>query len=339
MLQATKTTAIASTALCSRASCFPLSQVYSLPAGLLTSAAFTDLMAAASKVLLLRFGNARDIVDSPTLLQQFLSLPFAAVETLFLSPELATDAEDTILLLFSSWCLEEPGKSCSEEQLLALTATIRYSRLSSAYLTELCRSLACPQLTHNQLMELLHVRGDTTGRQLVVLKGYGQVGHDTWYLPCRPSSPSHATTTVQLTVKEAELKLLLAAVGDLTSAESVSSPAVFAAGFLWTLKLCIEGGDPWWVFSAYGVSALQTVQQTVPFRHGVTCEFSLHLTGEAPIVLRKNGPDCINTRGVGLKISLPNHGDLQGPLRMEQWAPYIVDGCVHLTAEIESIER
>ncbi|MEW5308221.1 MAG: hypothetical protein WDW38_000196 [Sanguina aurantia] len=135
-------------------SSFPLTSVYTLPPGLKTSPLFSAVLTAAEESLLATFGNALNIITSPALLQQFNLLPQPAVLALLQSDQLMADTEASVLLLVDSWCTEVDDKDCSDDQETELVGSIRYSRLPSPYLTDLCDFLILPDLSGMQLKEL-----------------------------------------------------------------------------------------------------------------------------------------------------------------------------------------
>lgn len=298
-------------------------------------------MAAAGKALLLTFGNARSIIDSPTLLQQFLSLPRAAVQALFESPELATDAEASVLLLFSDWCDTEQGQACSEDEVKQLNGTIRYSRLSVPYLTELllCESLSSPQLTKQQLMEVMFARSLAKRLAGNAVKAGRLVGPPGWYLPTRPPSPAHTTAELTLTLKAADLRALLAGCVDNARSSSRTSAACYFAGFLWALKIHMQGGKLWWAVCAEGVSSLNPSKQGVRIMQGITCEISVQMKqSQPPVVLWAGSEECLNCAGTGVSLEscLPLHGELSY-VSFEWWAQHMVEGCVHISADIKKL--
>ncbi|MEW5308184.1 MAG: hypothetical protein WDW38_000161 [Sanguina aurantia] len=187
--QAPQAVAALSSVLCKlQPDLIPAAAVFALPLGLQSSPSFAALKTLAATSLLLTFGSATAIATDAPLLDRFLSLPHTAVLELLQSDKLETDAEATVLLLLSDWCCGTKGAACSEEELQQLNAFIRYSRLSTPYLTELCQHLHTPLLTVEQRMELLHMRAlpEAARERSVVLRF--TKNPDTWYQPCRPSS-------------------------------------------------------------------------------------------------------------------------------------------------------
>lgn len=155
------------------------------------------MMLAAKKVLLLWFGNARSVIDSPTLLEQVLSLPRAAMCALLHSPDLTTDSEESVLLLFSGWCEGQQGKACTVEEVLQLNGAIRYSCVCNPYLTELCHKLSSPKFNSDQLMELWHFGSiPASFRADVFSKGHAH-SPEGWFLPVRPRLQAHLKTELK----------------------------------------------------------------------------------------------------------------------------------------------
>ncbi|MEW5318537.1 MAG: hypothetical protein WDW38_009753 [Sanguina aurantia] len=185
-----------------------------IPASLLTSREFQPVLEAALAELLQLFGDVPTIVASPTLTQQLLQLPRAALLALLGSNKLTTDCEDNVLMLLSWWLEErehedesdssegegleeEEGEGEEEEEeeevessVLELMSTIRYSRLSSTYMFQAWTWLVRLKPSEEQLLELHHFRSLPAEYAQVFSSDQTLECPASWFKPQRPLSPA-----------------------------------------------------------------------------------------------------------------------------------------------------
>lgn len=331
--QATGAAEAASRSLCHKKSVFPIAAAYTLPSVLKASSAFALVMAAAEKALLAAFGYARDIITTFDTLQQFLLLPQPALLALLQSSKLTTDTEDSVLLLVSSWLAEPTGKACSVEQIEELHHSIRYGRLSRPYLTEIGDTFHLPQLTRKQLAELWAFCSLASDVWWSKEKSHNP---SAWYLPARPTPNSHETgLSLKLVATKAELKLLLADIGDKASVRALSSPPVYADGFLWTLKLQLEEGELWCAVSAHGVASVNPIT-SMDIRHGEIRTISIQLQAYVPVELHPPSDMPIATVGSG-SLMTGSDGACPDSAQLGWWEKCMADGCVRLTAITKAV--
>lgn len=316
-------------------SAFPISLAFSLPPALKESTAFAAIMARAEVSLLAMFGNAIDIIRSPTLLQQFLALPQPVLVAWLTSPKLTTDAEESVLLLVSGWCAEPAGKACSPEQINELHSLIRYSRLSTPYLSGLCDSLQLPQLTRTELMELWRFRTLYAESYWV---DQGSSNSPQWYLPQRPTPALHIPgVQLKLEITVSELHSLLADISTPKKRGASFSSAVYAEGYLWMLRLSIHSGDLWCAISAQGVASVLTVDKGVPSVHALHRAIKIVLgVGEPLVVCMNEAP--VHSTGYGEKLT-GQFGQFKEASSKDWWAKFIVNGVVSLTATAKPVSR
>lgn len=324
----------ASDILCLRTTTFPFSEVYNLPPVLKSSAAYSAVMAEAEASLVAVFGNAPEIILSPELLNHFLTLPHPALLALIQSDEFKTDAEESVLLLVSSWCDEPVGEACSIEQIRELNSFIRYGDLSRPYLTDLCdvHMTRLPQLTREQLLELWAFPNSADEDNW---DRFESINPPEWYAGGRSSATaSERHAVVKLFVTVPQLRGLLAAVGDAESDMSIQSTNVYAQGFLWMLELQIIAGALWTAISAFGVSDVHDLSLGMNLKHGVRCVSEICLERPAgSLALFRSDCKLVTTRGNGSMLTGPA-GEFPGASLFEWWEGYVVDGCVRLIADI-----
>lgn len=310
---------------------FPIAAVYSLPDFWRASCTFSAVAAAAHTSLLLTFGNAPCIINSPQLLERFFLLPHTAVLALLQSAELATDAEESVLLLVSGWCEEPMGQACSAAQVGALNNEIRYSRLSCTFLTNICDLLALPQLKREQILELWQF---CSHFQDSFPEHTGVMNPAPWYQPRRKTLASHDTgIQMRLSVSVAALEQLLAAVGDSEADVVFKSPAEYAEGFVWTLELSVYKGVLWCAVNTQGVASICGSRRLVSLPCGVPRSLSICIEAAVPFQLHQSYCSSIDTDGRGSLMVGPG-GRHQASAGIEWWADYIADGSVCMSASI-----
>lgn len=319
----------ASNILCLMTDSFPISEIHSLPEVLKASCTFSAVVAAAEVALLSIFGNAPHIITSPPLLQRFFRLPHSALLALLQSPKLATDTEESVLLLVSGWCEEPMGHACSAAQVDALNSEIRYGILSCTCLTHICDLLTLPKLDRGQLLELWRhscMRGESSNRR------WGDLNPAQWYLPQRPTVTQDTSgAKIRLLIAEADLRVLLAAIGNVEAEVVHKSTPVYAAGFMWTLELSVYKGVLWCAVNAQGLSSIRVMDQPVPIFNGITCSSRIVIEAAAQFELHQAYYQSFDTDGTGVLMVGPE-GRHQGSAQIEWWADYIVDGSVCLRA-------
>lgn len=290
-------------------------------------------MAAAEVSLLATFGNALDIIKTPALLQQFLSLPQPAVLALLQSPKLTADAEATVILLLSAW-VGEAGQTvaCPVEQVEELRLCIRYSRLSLPYLTDLCDQLTLTDLTRKQLMELWAFQALSTEDHWASCSPQNP---ERWYLPRRPlPGRSQASIKLKLAVSRSQLEGLLAGIGKSEVNLSQASDFVYSEGFLWGLELAVDSGVLWCTVNVTGVHSVQTMAPGLVLDHGVACVYSLSIDGPEPMLLTNKRRSLVSTAGSG--SSIEGHVEsFRGSDKVDWWEKYLVNGSVFFSAVVE----
>lgn len=314
--------------------------MYTLPAVLQTSRAFTAVMAAAEIALVTIFSNTRDIIASPALLKRFLELPQPALLALLRSSKFATDAEASVLLLVSTWSTYDGNDGCSEEGVTALNNEIRYSRLSRPYLTDLCDCLSLHDLTRTELRELWAYSSLSAENRKDWTK-HPKLNPVQWYLPARPrvTSVNAVAAKLMLDVTEANLKHLLSRNGIEGDEISFQTPAVHAEGFVWTLELSIDTTGAFWC--AVYVKALYdaqdiTAEGQVDVDHGVACFSSIHIMGQEPLQLYLAKRSLVTSTGSGRRLG-GKVGTFKDAAALEWWTKYIVNGRVRFIATIKSV--
>jgi len=82
-------------------------------------------------------GSVPHLISSPLLLDTFMKLPHAWVRWWAASEQLATDSENSLVLLLISWTQCEQGQECSDEELDELLKQVRMCQLSTSYMHSL----------------------------------------------------------------------------------------------------------------------------------------------------------------------------------------------------------
>lgn len=260
-----------------------------------------------------------------------------------------TDAEATVLLLLSEWCEAEQGKACTEDELAKLNSCIRYSRLSTPYLTELCTSLHSPLLTVEQRMELLYFRSLSQDLQKDVQEMDNLKNQSSWYLPCRPARSDADVDALSMTLKipATEMYAFLQACKDSMSGGRVparlSSNMIYAQGFAWALLLSrSDEGYMWFGVSSSGISSLRKFGRlaedaTIPLSHlGIYCRRAIRALGSSAlhdVVLTHSADGVANTFGVGNDCGAPEGGMMD----KEWWQPHVLDGFITFVATVFDI--
>lgn len=311
-------------------------------------------MLHATKSLFFVFGNAKAVATNPQLLRKFLCLPHEAVYELLQSNSLAADAEATVLLLLSDWCNSKMGTACSVEQKIQLNKCIRYSRLSTPFLTEVCQILDFPRLATDERMELMYYRSLPPHAQLMSGRAGSLQNPDGWYLPARQTRLLPIESGIHFTLKVSEAELcrflkatrLNQAAGQESSHQARKLPRfdstpVYSHGFWWQLSLSAMNGLPWCGFIARGESSLLHVDSWVRFQHGIMCRSSALITGKAGTAsarLDLQIPHPVNSNGMGCLVAnaRPSETTLS-PKELQWWEPFLVVGFVNIHASIWDI--
>lgn len=344
--QAPQALAAIGTELCSlQPTVFPTSAVYDLPLGLHSTPSFAKVFLQAELSLLAVFGDTTAVATCRTLVGSFVSLPRAAVLALLQSQALVTDAEATVLLLLSEWCDGDRGKACSETELLELNGFIRYSCVSTTYLTDLYKTLHTPPLTLGQRMELLHIRSLPQPSRDLNSKYNMQDNPTGWYLGERGTlgGARQANFSITLKIAEAELHQLVRATklraegGSLQGNENLSSTRVYAHGFWWVVSFSGTTGAPWCGFQVRGVSSLLITNAGAIVKHGIMCDYTLTIRRDLTELVHDSGMALpITSRGIGCEFSA-REGETLGPLDVQWWEPYIVEGYLTVTASVSNV--
>ncbi|PNH02168.1 hypothetical protein TSOC_011878 [Tetrabaena socialis] len=102
---------------------------------------FAPVLVAAMEALVRHFGDTLAVLNTPSLRQQLLQLPAAAVEALLGSKAFGTDTEDSVLLLLATWIKANHSQTDAEarERLCQLVWLVQLSR---PYLTSALLALA-----------------------------------------------------------------------------------------------------------------------------------------------------------------------------------------------------
>lgn len=316
----------ASRLLCLETASFPILDAYILPPVLQESRAFAEVMAAAQVTLLTRFGDAAHIIQTPALLRQFLTLPYLALLALVKSPKLTTDAEASVLQLVSSWLGD------SVQQLQKLHGVIRYSRLSSTYLSELCDEFRLPQLTRKQLLELMNFCSLPSNQQQTWVK-QGYENPAGWYLPQRPTPPQHKSgVRLSLLVTRIDLKRLLAGVLEHTPERmNRTSVPVYAKGFMWKLCLSVQDGELFCLITAWAPASLDTMTPGLLAAHGVLSCIRIQIHADEEVLQLCQFDKFVCRGGHGVQMTGPA-GKFKNASQLDWWARFMVYNCVKFTA-------
>lgn len=326
---------------------FPIAAVYSLPQGLQTSPAFVTITAKAETCLLAVFGDATIVAASRALVGRFVSLPHAAILALLHSKALVTDAEATMLLLFSEWCNADIGKACTETELQQLNACIRYSRLSTPYLSDtvLYKTLHTPTLTTEQRMEVLHFKTLLVASQSFRCKSNDMISPPSWYLAARSTPPRRplGKVTFSLKVSEADLHKLIRHTKAKEEADSnqenleLRSTPTYAWGFWWTIELSGHYGKPWCGIFVRGVSDLSSEDTGVYVKHGILCDYDIVICGFTPAMHNTGQAHLINSNGIGCNF-VAGKGETLAPSDVKWWATRTVNGFFTIAASVSNVQ-
>lgn len=257
-----------------------------------------------------------------------------------------------MLLLLSEWCKNTRNANLSEAEYSELNACIRYSRLSTPYLTELCELLSTPSLTIKQRMELLHYRSfpEILRQTLLMCLNSKNPQTGTCLLV---QHPQHLAEVLLLTldVSEADLYQLLEASaaaktgGQQDQREALNSLALvtepmLACGFLWTLRLSSDTERGLWCgLYAHGVPGLQPGHPPLLLEHGVMCDFHINIMGRRaskPWRCYNSVDYPVDSCGAGAVLDT----DVRDPLAALDrawWQLYEVQGFVSIQASITKI--
>lgn len=299
------------------------------------------------------FGNALAVATSPDLLCQFLSLPHVAVYELLKSARLQTDAEATLLLLLGEWCDGRMGMHCSSDQLEQLYGCIRYSRLSTPYLTDLCTSLYMPFISTQERMELVYFRSLPIDAQEFSAK-LGQLHNlADWYLPRRPTPvlPNAPVLLLTLKVSEADLLKFLRATKLRSDAGSqnpdqslqprfFTTKPMYAHGFLWSLILTGLDKVLWCGITAHGAASLHNVDEWLELTHGIMCRYEISIFGKTGTPSKRLSNirySPVNSKGIGNRLNADCGGTTLNPLSSQWWEPHMVDGFATIEATVHEI--
>lgn len=316
-------------------SSFPTVSVYALPQVLRQSTAYEEVMVKAETSLLAAFGNALLVITSPSVLEQFLSLPQQALVALLSSGELRTDTEASVFLLISGWCGEPRNIAICSTQLEELHFLIRYSRLDTLYLSGLCDCHHLPELTRKQIMELWEFSSITSETRW--LRGIYK-NPEAWYLPRRLVPENYdAQVVLNLAVTLADLNWLLADVGSNVDTNDVSSPTVYSAGFLWRLHMSLDAGELWCTISAMGLASMKSMENGVHIEHGLHRSIRIQVEASQPKVLC-DYKGLVHSGGCGISLTKPIC-EFKDAASLTWWVPYIVDGRVRLTAYVTPVKK
>lgn len=343
----------ASDAMCGLTSTFPTLEVFLLPEVLRATAGYSAVLAAASDQLVVKYANAHTILTSHPLLREFVAMPIDALTSLLQHPSFVTDAEESVLLLVRCWCqIGVYGKECTLTNLMDLNKHIRYSRLYAPHAVGLCPVekppsalppaqpeppmaavlfKGLPQLLPGQLAELLELKSLPTG---ILWPTTGLCCPKEWYLPARSSHSNSNGAHLTLTVSLDDLKGVLAR----THTRMAKSTAVYAEGFLWTLRFGLNGKHIFCSVAAHGVvSPMYTGNGTsrVNLKRGVPASYSMQIdaaTGPSFILSPPGVCMLISSSGSGVKLGVEGH--FQEASDIAWWAPYINKGGVCFSAVI-----
>lgn len=325
---------------------FPTAEVYALPLVLQASPAFAKVAEYAVTSLLSVFGDAAATASNVGLVQKLVLLPQRAMLALLQSDSLLADAETTVLLLLSEWCVGEQGKACTTMELQQLNECIRYSRVAAPYLTQLSETLHTPPLTLEQRMELLYFWSLPKAAQSNFVTMENMEHPSGWYKLERPSTVDAASRDMCMTLRVSEInlhclirELKVRMQGGLPAAH-YSSPRVLARGFWWALKLWgSRKGQVWCTIVVHAVSSLLTHHQGSDVKHGIFCDAQIDLksrAGVADMCIMSCTCFPVGSDGVGGTIDAED-GDVLGPLDVQWWTDYLVDGFLTFNARVTNI--
>ena len=110
-----------------------MSEVYSLPLGLLEVPLLQNIVAACKRRLVELFGNVPAVIIDLEQRRQFCALPYAAVLAWLRSDDLEVHSESCVVFLLSAW-LNNKGPTCSPDQQKEFAHNVRVAHLSDMYL-------------------------------------------------------------------------------------------------------------------------------------------------------------------------------------------------------------
>lgn len=320
-----------------------------LPSSLLNNPEFKPVLKAAQVKLMQLFGNIPEIITSPHLTANLLLLPHAALLDLLSSYELITDCEDSVLMILSWWLEGETGTVCTCEahQLSELIEVIRFSCLSATYLAQ--AFLLAPRLkpTELQLAELNHAKSFSPAQFLIYSKDVKLACSKSWFKPERPltTAKTRNPAVVTLSISTAQLIIHIAQVHRLR--EGGPAPVSLTAtgdykGLSITLKFSscsMQSGVAAHFRASVSVNTrLPHYNSMISLPHGIPCSFNLSIHSNVPskptYTLRQ--PTRFVSKDLGWSNFAQVASKLEGsPLVLSWWAPFIMNGHVKLTVEVE----
>lgn len=113
---------------------------------------------------------------------------------------------------------------------------------------------------------------------------------------------------------------------------SRTSEAVYAHGFLWTLKIRDDSDGLLCSVCAQGVASLKSLALAQGFNlsNGVPCTLSIQVKAPKTLKIMKSTPWVVHTGGAGQLVT----GSKGTTMCIAWWSDYIVDNCVCFTAEV-----
>ncbi|MEW5304907.1 MAG: hypothetical protein WDW38_010768 [Sanguina aurantia] len=316
--------------------------IYAIPPALLDAPNFAPVLRGAKVRLLKLFGNVVDVVACPSLTQQLLQLPHAAVLSLLSSEELSTDCEDSVLMLLSWWLEGAKGEGCCDQEVEELREAVRYSRLSTTYLVQVLHQL--PKLRPTecqtlQLMEFQRMQG-----QFAELYAHEEMSiPEAWLRPARPCPEGGAgqSVTLSLDIPRAQLVEHLAGVRAMKAGGPVPAPfsvSKLFRGLNLTLILGSNTNSHALFASILVCPQLPAWNRDLALPRGIPSSFNINmqtnLVGAG--VVKMTSSKCYSRSNLGLgwinfvqRVS-KMHGD---PLDPSWWDPFLVEGVVKMSAD------
>lgn len=324
--------------------CQDIITVYSIPAALHDSPNFAPVMECALKSLLLLFGDVADIIAKPSLIDQLLQLPYAAVLALLSDDKLIADCEDSVLMLLCWWLEGGMGKSCVGRDLTALQEVIRYSQLSTTYLVQVVPNFPRLFPGEGKLLQVMEYREWTFKYpQLQTTESDQEQVYSlpaSWLKPCRPIPVGSKTSMLlDLDIASEELQRHLAAAAGMMP--DSPCPASFSS---WEIFRGLRASVSVFSSSEQVLTAAVQVSLPLPTLHsmfelvrGIPCSLGLDLQKASLGVPFKFEflTGVSQRKGVVLKSFAQKMTALPGNmLDLTWWQPILAKGVLKLTLRL-----
>lgn len=334
-----------------------------IPPSLLNTSEFQPVLAAALTLLMQLFGDVPAVTASTTLTAQLLRLPHAALLALLSSNELATDCEDSVLMLVSWWLEGQKGGDAEEaeadqgteedeeaevvgsnEAVKELMGALRYSRLSSTYLAQVLPLIPGLQPTAAQMAQIHEYRSLDPALAAIYSETKECECPRAWFLPGRPLSTGGDANSVSvcLSISTAQLRDHLACIAAMQGggpAPAKLSAATHFGGFSFVLSFSSDAPHKL-LFACLKIHVrlprcsdrtglklgFPLKSFIISIQSNLLPDNTVFTTGRSGLCFMRKGLGLINFAQLACKLP----GD---PLQLSWWGPFIIDDRVRMTAE------